>query len=350
MNILENKIRVAISDDFLDALAQLPRNAGKKVQKFIRNFRRDPTSNAHNYETIESAADPNMRSVRVDQFYRAIVLKPEKGNVYVMLWVDNHDEAYEWAMRRRCVVHPDTRSLQVYSVDEAEYVEPSEVEDDEAAPKIFDAWRDRELRGLGVPDELLSVVRKFRTREELERAAAKLPADAYEALYWLAEGDSYEAVYHAVIMSEPTQQVDTTDFESALENIQSQRKFVLVKDDDELEKVLDASIERWRVFLHPMQRKIVELQASGPIRVLGGAGTGKTVVAMHRAVYLAQHVFNGERDRILFTTFTRNLAADIEENLKKICDPSALERIEVIHLDRWVHHFLKRQGYPHRIE
>ncbi|MBA2431940.1 MAG: ATP-dependent helicase [Chthoniobacterales bacterium] len=124
----------------------------------------------------------------------------------------------------------------------------------------------------------------------------------------------------------------------------------MIVDDENLEQILDASIEKWRVFLHPMQRKIVELDANGPVRVLGGAGTGKTVVAMHRAVHLATKVFNGERDRILFTTYTRNLAADIEENLRKICEPDAMRRIEVINLDQWVQNFLKRQGYPHNIQ
>jgi superfamily I DNA/RNA helicase len=66
------------------------------------------------------------------------------------------------------------------------------------------------------------------------------------------------------------------------------------------------------------------MQANGPVRVLGGAGTGKTVVAMHRARYLAEEVFNKKEDRILFTTFTRNLATDIQENLRKLCSVDAL--------------------------
>lgn len=119
----------------------VPHEQRKKVQRFIRNFRRNPTSPGMNYEKIANAADANMRSVRIDQAYRAIVLKPDQGNVYVILWVDHHDDAYRWAERKRCVVHPDTGSLQVFSVDEQEYVEPREVVDDEAPARLFEPWR-----------------------------------------------------------------------------------------------------------------------------------------------------------------------------------------------------------------
>ncbi|MGA7415482.1 MAG: UvrD-helicase domain-containing protein, partial [Bryobacteraceae bacterium] len=99
----------------------------------------------------------------------------------------------------------------------------------------------------------------------------------------------------------------------------------------------------------PKQRKLVSMQANGPVRVLGGAGTGKTVVAMHRARYLAEEVFNKKEDRILFTTFTRNLATDIQENLRKLCSVDALSRIDVVNLDAWVANFLRGQGYRHQV-
>lgn len=84
------------------------------------------------------------------------------------------------------------------------------------------------------------------------------------------------------------------------------------------------------------------------MRVLGGAGTGKTVLAMHRAKWLAENRATIERP-ILLTTFTRNLAADIEENLKTLCPASVMQKIEVKNLDAWVHGFLRRNKYDHRI-
>ena len=106
----------------------------------------------------------------------------------------------------------------------------------------------------------------------------------------------------------------------------------MTSDSEEMETVLAYPLDRWRTFLHPSQRKLVEMNARGPVRVLGGAGTGKTVVAIHRAKWLAEKVCN-RNEKVLFTTFTKNLAADIQANLKKICSQETLERIEVKNLD-----------------
>ncbi len=141
-----------------------------------------------------------------------------------------------------------------------------------------------------------------------------------------------------------SESVDPEEFEAAIERDTYKRRFVTVEDDAELAAMLDAPLERWRVFLHPTQRQLVYRSFNGPIRVLGTAGTGKTVVAMHRAAYLAEKLFSRHNDCILFTTFTRNLAIDIRENLTKICSPRAMVRIEVVHMDRWVADLLKRSG------
>jgi superfamily I DNA and RNA helicase len=127
-------------------------------------------------------------------------------------------------------------------------------------------------------------------------------------------------------MEKPEEEVpvDQKDFVAALQNEDSKRRFYVVDEAKDLAEVLNAPLDQWRVFLHPKQRKLVSMQANGPVRVLGGAGTGKTVVAMHRARYLAEEVFNKKEDRILFTTFTRNLATDIQENLRKLCSVDAL--------------------------
>ncbi|MDX5327224.1 MAG: AAA family ATPase, partial [Marinobacter sp.] len=122
--------------------------------------------------------------------------------------------------------------------------------------------------------------------------------------------------------------------------------FTVAENEQALQEVLNQSIEKWRVFLHPAQRRLAEGKKNGPVRVLGGAGTGKTVVAMHRAKWLANHLDEGD-GKILFTTFTKNLAVDIQQNLNKICSQDALSRIEVQTLDAWVMNFLKKQGYDY---
>ena len=344
---LQNMLRVAIFDEFLDAFARIPRAQQKKVNKFLRKFREDPTNPSINYESISTFKDPNLRTVRIDQAYRAIVLKPEIGNVYVLLWVDNHDEAMQWAARKRIAIHPETGSLQVISAEPV-VVAPAPVEA-EVALALFDHVRDRELSRLGVPPDQVAAVRGMLTVEQLDQAQAQLPPEAFEALHWLADGETLETVEAAMAIAVEAD-VDTDDFEAALERDSSKRRFVLVDDDATLEAMLDAPLEKWRVFLHPSQRRLVYRNWNGPVRVLGGAGTGKTVVAMHRAAYLAEKVFREPGDRILFTTFTRNLALDIRANLATLCSPDALARIEVVHLDKWVQDLLQNAGYKYEVK
>ena len=347
MTALQSKLRVAIFEEFLDAFAKIPRAQQKKVSKFLRMFREDPTQASINYESVHSFSDPNLRTVRIDQSYRAIVRKPDTGNVYMLLWVDNHDEAMRWAENKKVSVHPETGALQVVAGVTEDVVPPEEETDDEAA--LFDHVRDRELLRLSVPEEHLPAVRRVRGMADLEALKPVLPPEAFEALYWLGEGESLEEVERAMAVA-AVEKVDTADFDAALERDASKRRFVVVDDDATLESMLDAPLEKWRVFLHPSQRSLVERQWNGPVRVLGGAGTGKTVVAMHRAAYLVEKLYTEPSDRVLFTTFTRNLAADIRANLSRICSPEALARIEVVHIDKWVADLLQRAGYKYEIK
>jgi superfamily I DNA/RNA helicase/mRNA-degrading endonuclease RelE of RelBE toxin-antitoxin system len=339
--------KVALSSDFLNAFADMPKQKQSKVINFVSKFREDPTRPGINYEKINQAADPNFRSVRIDDAYRSIVLKPEKGNIYILLWVDKHDEAYDWAKRKVCSVHPDTGSLQIYDVEESKAVQGKQA--DEKIPGLFDNIHDRHIRKLGVPEDLLQAIRGIKNLNDLDSLSSSLPQEAYEALFFLAEGFSLDEVLGEIAGAKADHKVDTTDIEKALEDPVSKQRFHIVTDDIELQSMLQAPLEKWRVFLHPTQRKLVERNWNGPVRVLGGAGTGKTVVAMHRAAWLVRNLYSQSNDRILFTTFTRNLAADIHENLRSICKEEELSHVEVVNLDRWVYNFLKRNGYEYKI-
>ena len=347
-------VKVAVSDQFLEAFSQVPRKKQKKVRRFMTKFRQNPRLPGINYETIKGAKDPKLRSVRIDQSYRGIVMAPDEGTVYMLLWVDQHDDAYQWARNRIVQIHPDTGSLQVIPMEEGEMPvssgEAADTESEEEATDLFSEHRDRELARLGVPEELMPLVRSIRTEEQLDDLQQYLPQEAYEALFLLAAGYSQREVDNELAYSRSEGDVDTDDYQAALQRPNSKRRFAVVEDDEELERMLEAPLEKWRVFLHPTQRRLVTMHANGPVRVLGGAGTGKTVVAMHRAVWLAENFFTEPEDKLLFTTYTRNLAADIEENLRLIGAAGTLERIEVTNLDRWLSRFLERHGYEYTID
>ncbi len=333
-----DKPLIAISDDFFSAFAALPKQTQSKVMDFMDKFRTNPQSPGINYEKIHDAFDPNIRSVRIDDTYRGIVIRQAKTGVYLLLWVDHHDKAYQWASRKRCKVNSTTGTVQLFDVSETVVEIEREVIKE---PPLFDSVTDVQLLKLGVPEEKLEETRTIISLQDFYNLKDTFPEEAYEGLEWVANGFSPEEVLKMLYQSEvaTTQVVDTEDFETALNKPGSLRSFTIVDGEAELQAMMSAPLDKWRVFLHPTQRKVVNRDFNGPARVTGGAGTGKTVVAMHRARRLARELPGGER--VLFTTYTANLASDIQENLRKICTIEELRKIEVINLDAWVWNFLR---------
>ena len=357
------KPKVALSQDFLFQLAKLPSNIHSKVLKWAVLFQTDPKSPGINYEKIHAARDPNLKSVRIDQDWRGIVFKPESGDVYVLLYVDHHDAAYKWAERRKLAINPVTGAMQVVVVEEVvttEYIKPEvsvanvEVEPLAANAEplqeqtlIYAELSDRELMSLGVPQEWLAKIRAVASEAELDGLQESLPVEAYEGLFLLAAGDNV-----AQVLSSRETRVDRTinteDFAAALSTPESQSRFVIVDDDEAMLAIMNAPLAQWRIFLHPTQHKLAGGDRSGPVRVLGGAGTGKTVLAMHRAKWVAeQRTPDGKK--VLFTTFTKNLATDIEDNLKTLCSPKTMAKIEIRNLDAWVHGYMRSRKLEHKI-
>jgi len=336
---------VAISSDFFSAFAALPKAKQGRVMDFMSKFRSNPMSPGMNYEKINDAADKNLRSVRVDDTYRAIVMRGEGSNVFLLLWVDHHDKAYEWAVKKRCILNRSTGSIQIYEAQTAETAEKAEWEGEDRHA-MFEMATDDQLRALGIPEDLYIFVRSICSEQDFSAAQSKLPVDAYEALGLVRDGYDINEVVEILYGESHT--LESDDLSSALENPITQMQFTIVEGEEELISMMNAPLEKWRVFLHPSQRRLVNRDYSGSARVLGGAGTGKTVVAMHRARYLAQQC--RENERVLFTTFTANLAQDIKDNLRKICTTDEMRKVEVIHLDSWISRFLQQQDYSYTIQ
>jgi len=387
---MTGNIKVAQSDAFLDAYAALPKAQQKKVREFLPKFRANPTSAAINYERFNGAS-PDYRSVRIDQAYRCIVLAPKRGNTYVLLWVAHHDNAYDWAARKHVEINPTTGALQIFEVDTVAAPDPPAVAvaacvddttvavpDDASPPATPDpdslvqpvaipaevpvpipapmpngppfALDDDQLRRIGVPEPLLAPVLALQDAAAFETLRPRLPVEAFEALALYGYGLEWDEIL-SEYGAAPDEPIDTDDIDAALERDASRRRFRVVESDAELEAMLAAPLEKWRVYLHPSQRRLVERDWNGPVRVTGGAGTGKTVVAMHRAVRLARHAPEDQRDGpcVLFLTYNTNLAADIAGQLRTLVVPEVFERIEVINIDAWVNRFLKSRGHTRQI-
>ena len=343
--------KAVIDIKFIQAMAKLPKQTLGRLVNFIEKFTDDPSGPGLNYERIEGCRDKNMFSVRIDDLYRCVIVRPEQGNVYLLVWVDHHNEAYDWACRYRYTVNKVTGGLQLYEIPQAENmpqwpeVTPGRI----LPPPVigpFHQCSDKDLLRLGLPSEQLPLVRKLRTKEEYSEYRDAFPEDVSGYLDYLVNGFSMSEVLELAEQERPksTTPPDPEDIAAAIESPASRSSIMVIDSHEELRRILsEGTLEEWRVFLHPMQRRLVEADYAGPARVIGGAGTGKTVVAMHRAKHLAARLTG--RDKVLFTTFNTNLAEDIEDNLRKICTPEQMQHIEVVNIDTWAARWLKeREG------
>ena len=273
---MSNKPTVAISADFLTAYAALPRQKQGKVTEFFNKFRNDPTHPGINFEKINEGIDKNICSVRIDDTYRGIIVREPESNVYILLWVDHHDEAYAWAKRKKCSINKLTGSVQIFDVQEV--IEEQNTIDE---PALFASISDEVFERIGLPEEQLPMIKAIKTLEGLHSLKAAIPEDAFEGLEWLGNGFSAEEVLDTLYPEIERVEVNENDFAAALQTDASKKSFVIVDGEEELQAIMQEPLEKWRIFLHPTQRKVVGKKFNGPARVLGGAGTGKTVVAMH---------------------------------------------------------------------
>lgn len=350
----EIRAGVSIATDAWRQMFQFPAREQRAIERFVTKFMENPRSPGLNYEKINNAAETSYRSLRVTQDLRAIVQKPERGNVFVLQWIDRHDAAYAWAERTRSRINTHTGQIQVWETivdndeiasaqnDSQARTQHAVVSPERPALPLL-ALSEAQYLQIGVPEEMLGHVMDVRTESELSRLRRHLPVEVFEALEALSLGFAWNEVLETY-GADPEEPIDPDDFEAALHRPHSQRRFHLFEDDEELRRMLDAPLETWRIYLHPSQRKAVEWDVNGPISVRGGAGTGKTVAAMHRAKWLITQKFTGVSDRIFVTTYTKNLAADIETSLDALCEPAERKRIEVQNLDGWLLQFLRANG------
>jgi len=340
-------LQVVLSDTLFDCLWRLPRHVQAKIKELIFRFRRNPAALGQHRERIQGTR--NLYSVRIDRQYRGILARGTDTGAVVLLHVNNHDAAYDWARRHRCEVNPDSGTLQIFESRTTPAPAPVAKDPQDAASPAA-GLRDRQLRHLGIPESLVPVARTVTDTAEFEAVQDQFPPEAQDAMYMLLAGYSFSEALDELALSQQAEQFDPQDLDAALQRKGTQARFWVVEDEEELKRMLDAPQEKWRVFLHPSQRRLVERSWNGPVRVLGGAGTGKTVVAMHRAKWLLAHQVATAQDRVLFLTFTANLAADLQHNLQTlIVDDAALRRLEVVHLDRWVYRFLRQHDFPQTI-
>ncbi len=304
-----------IADTFIDSLAKLNNQEQKAVKTTVFDLQVNPASPGLNFHKLERAQDPNFSSVRVNRDIRLIVHR-SKGSLLIC-YVGHHDKAYQWGQRRRLQTHPRTGAAQVVEIRETvkEIIIPTYIAVEMPKPPLFADTSDGDLLDYGVPPEWLADVRAANEDTVLD-LADHLPAEAAEALLELATGGTPSISRVAIPSGDPFDHPDAL------------RRFRVMSDVDELARALEYPWEKWTVFLHPEQRRTVEKDYNGPARVSGSAGTGKTVVALHRAVHLAK---TNPHSRVLLATFSETLANALKTKLRRLIhhQPHLGEQIQV---------------------
>ena len=312
-----------IADTFTASLARMTGEEQKAVKTTAFDLQINPANPGMSFHKLDKARDKNFWSVRVSSDIRLIVHKT--ADSLLLCFVDHHDKAYQWAERRRLETHPTTGAAQLVEVRErVDEIVVRKVVQGEAAtaatkPLLFTLLTDGDLLGWGVPTEWLADVRRA-DEDSLLELATHLPAEAAEALLELATGGTPQRPQPILAGGDPFEHPD------------AQRRFRVMEDVEALERALEYPWDQWTVFLHPAQRQWVERNQNGPARVSGSAGTGKTIVALHRAVHLARIHPDG---RVLLTTFSAALGHALHTRLRRLIGrtPRLAERIDVVAID-----------------
>ena len=311
-----------IADTFTTSLARLPNDQQRAAKTTAFDLQTNIAHPSLSLHRVTGSRDPGFWSAGVNLDLRIILHRA--GENVVLCYVDSHDDAYHWAERRRLETHPTTGAALLVELREVvqEVVVPVYVEEERQTPikpSPFARIPDEQLLGYGVPEEWLDEIRAA-TEDSVLDLADHLPAEAAEALLELAVGGTPQPPLPVPAGGDPFSHPD------------AMRRFRIMNNVEELAAALEYPWERWTVFLHPDQRGIVERNYNGPARVSGSAGTGKTVVAMHRAAHLAM---TNTDARVLLTTFSGALANQLRTKLKVLMsnEPGAADRIEVQSLD-----------------
>lgn len=323
-------MKLALSDDFMDALIQLPKSIQKKTKDFIKKFRETPDSNAINYEKIADFKDPQLRTVRIDQAYRAIIRAPKEGDLYHLLWVDHHDKAMNWAKNKVFEWNRLTTSFQIFEVKQ----EPEPlIEKPGHLSTFMHQFSDNDLLKIGVPEVLLDSVKRLNDLNELQTIEKFIPKEVFENIFYLFDGVKIEQIIEEVEEGK----LISDKFEEQLKSINNQRFFFEISEESEMESILSDDFKKWKIFLHPSQRKLVTTNFKGTVKVSGGAGTGKTVAALHRAKWLCDNFPISTLKPVFYTTFTKALT----KNLSQVFNELNIDKSKV-KLDN-IHHFVIEQ-------
>ncbi|WP_103501403.1 MULTISPECIES: UvrD-helicase domain-containing protein [unclassified Streptomyces] len=331
-----------------------------QVYTFQHEFRKNPE--AAPFRLKQLSGDGRLWSARLARGdYRALLLRLGPRD-WLLVAVKHRREVYDNLDRLRYGINRVTGAIDyvdlVATEDEVAsrsgkgnvIAAPTSAAEGSAQPSAgprptFADHSDEVLLDLGVAEPLLPIIRKLTTDEELLGLLVYAPRHTGEVLMRLADGASVDQVRRDVtepVTPEPAPAADADDvversaapaddWQAAV----ARSEAVVITDDTTLESIIEeGDFGRWKNFLHPTQERLVSRAYSGPARVGGGPGTGKTIVALHRVKHLVDSLAPGNTKPVLLTTFNRNLAADLRARLLSLGGAQLVARVDIVHVDQ----------------
>ncbi|MQA13360.1 MAG: AAA family ATPase [Pseudonocardiaceae bacterium] len=337
--------QLAVGVDFLSEFARLQGPVQRRTKEALAKFGEHTHAGLH-LEKVSGARDDRARTIRIDQFWRGVVLAPEQGDRYVLLRVMPHDDASAWAKSHRFTVNEVSGVLEVRDVEALEQLAAeSPAESDPEPERLFGTVSDADLRRLGIDEQVLTAAHTVTDEQMLDAIAPLLPENQSDVLYALASGMTVEEVWADIVAPRvPAEHIDTGDLGAAAER--SRGRVALVDRPEELLALFDKPLALWRVFLHPSQEQVAYRPTYwGSAQVTGGPGTGKTVVALHRVRHLVSRRELPSKS-VLLTTFNRGLADALDRDLPQLLDPDERQAVQVVNVDRWANGVVRAEHGP----
>lgn len=326
-------------------ILRLPRPVKGAIYDFQHKFKTNPDSAGLRLKRLQG--HDKLYSARVNDEYRALLLRLADDD-WLIVSVKHRKDVYAHLDRLTYSVNRVTGGIEYVDLQVVQEevlsaaapratapgapADPARPAEPAAPEPLFAKWSEQQLTDLGVAPSLIPVVAALTTEDQLLGLVEYAPQLTGEVLLALYDGKTYddvlEQVTAPVAVPEP---VDPEDFRAAVERPAT----IVTTTDDALREALEGEdFGRWKVFLHPTQAKLVTRDYSGPARVGGGPGTGKTIVALHRVKHLVEQLPAGYNKPVLLTTYNKNLAADLRSRLLALGGEALLSRVEISHVDQ----------------
>jgi superfamily I DNA/RNA helicase len=328
---------ITMSREFWQDLARLPPPVYPRAIRTAERMMGNPWVRDLRPEKVRRAEE-GVHSCRVDESYR-IVWKHIKPNDIVLCLIDKHDEAYQRASRKSFILKDGVVHVANILEVGAKAPEPHEgifgwLQPSDAKPgALFIGYRDQELLDVGIPADILPHIRALNDVNQLEQVERLLSNGVYNKLLEIALG----------IVERPV--VPDKQLQRSLQHYQGGEDLYRFVDSEEFKRALTGSLEEWMLFLAPHQRQLITRTYNGPARIKGVAGSGKTVVAIHRARHLAREALP-QRRKVLFLTYGNRLPKVVYHLLEHLAGEGVpeLEAVECVTIHQWCYRFLKRHG------